>query len=325
MNVLVTAALILGILAAVGLGLTLTLRQVRQYRHDLERQLNLVVDADRNGQAPDRAAMMELKATGSLQILGRRLRGVFAIGQPRNWGMKAGAPALIAAAIAGAGVAWLAVRLGLHLSVWISAAAAVAAFFLAPRALLKHQQNVADKKFTEVFPDSIDMVIRMLRAGLPVTGAVRAVGDEAAPPVNAAFASLADQMAIGISFEDALATAGEHIGLADFRFFAVAVSLQRATGGNLAATLDILSDIMRKRRAMRLQAKATTGEVRMSAYVLGAIPFLIIGGLLVMTPDYLAPLISDRRGKIIIAIAVTSMLTGFGIIRQMMLSVTRAT
>jgi tight adherence protein B len=76
---------------------------------------------------------------------------------------------------------------------------------------------------------------------------------------------------------------------------------------------------------MRLQAKATTGEVRMSAYVLGVIPFLIIGGLLIMTPDYLRPLISDRRGKIIIAVAVTSMLTGFVIIRQMMLSVTRAT
>jgi tight adherence protein B len=132
-------------------------------------------------------------------------------------------------------------------------------------------------------------------------------------------------MAIGITFEDALAAAGQRIGLTDFRFFTVAITLQRATGGNLATTLDILSDLMRKRRAARLKAKATTGEVRMSAYVLGAIPLLIIGGLFVITPDYLQPLFVDPRGRIIIAVAAASMLTGFGTIRQMMRSVTRAT
>jgi tight adherence protein B len=174
-----------------------------------------------------------------------------------------------------------------------------------------------------LFPDTIDMVTRMLRAGVPVTGAVREVGNEAPPPVNDVFTSLADQMAIGITFEEALASAGERIGLPDFRFFVVAISLQRATGGNLASTLDILSDIMRKRRAMRLKARATTGEVRMSAYVLGAIPFLVIGGLLLMTPDYLQPLISRTR-------AATSSLPwpwaalviGFVTIGRMMRSVT---
>ncbi len=174
----------------------------------------------------------------------------------------------------------------------------------------------------EAFPDTIDMVIRMLRAGVPITGAVRSVGEEAPPPVNELFANLADQMAIGITFEDALAKAGQRVGLPDFRFFVVAVSLQRATGGNLATTLDILSDIMRKRRAMRMKARATTGEVRMSAYVLGAIPFLVIGGLLVITPNYLEPLIDDPRGNVIIAMAVGSLVIGFGIIRHMMHSVT---
>ena len=324
MNLLITGLLILGILAVVGLGLMLTLMAVRQYRLDLEHHVNLVAGADGLGQVRDPAEIMDRRATGWLQVVGRQMRRVFAAGLPRTWGMKAGAPVLLSTAGAGAAIAWFASHSGLHLSNWISLAVAVVGSFLAPRYFLKHQQNSADVRFMEVFPDCIDMVIRMLRAGMPVTAAVRAVGDEAAPPVNAAFASLADKMAIGISFEDALATAGAHIGLADFRFFAVAVSLQRATGGNLAATLDILSDIIRKRRAMRLQAKATTGEVRMSAYVLGAIPFLIIGGLLVMTPDYLRPLISDPRGKVIIAVAAMSLLTGFGIIRQMMLSVTRA-
>jgi tight adherence protein B len=99
--------------------------------------------------------------------------------------------------------------------------------------------------------------------------------------------------------------------------------LQRATGGNLATTLDILSDIMRKRRAMRLKGKAVTGEVRMSAYVLAAIPFVVIGGLLIASPDYLQPLISDRRGNVIVGLAVGSLIAGFATIRQMMRSVTQ--
>jgi tight adherence protein B len=196
--------------------------------------------------------------------------------------------------------------------------------FFVPRMLLKHQQSRADRKFIEAFPESIDMAIRMLRAGVPITGAIRAVGEEAPPPVNKVFTSLADQMAIGITLEDALATASQRIGLTDFRFFSVAITLQRTAGGNLATTLDILSDLMRKRRAMRLKAKASTGEVRMSAYVLGAIPFLVIGGLVVMTPDYLQPLLVDPRGRVIIAIAVGFLVLGFGTIRQLMHSVTSA-
>jgi tight adherence protein B len=175
-----------------------------------------------------------------------------------------------------------------------------------------------------LFPDTIDMMIRMLRAGMPVTAAIRAVGIEAPPPVNLVFAHIADEMQIGISFEDALASAAAQVGLPDFRFFAVSISLQRTTGGNLAVTLDILADIMRKRRAMRQKGKAVTGEVRMSAYVLAGIPLFVIGALVVVSPDYLKPLIYDRRGNIIIGVAVLSISIGFMTIRQMLRSVTQA-
>lgn len=325
MSLLLISLLMFGVLAAVGVGLSLTLMRVRRVRRDMERRAGLIGRLGA-GSAPRSAAeTAELRESGGHVALGRWLRGVYAIGLARTWGMTASAVTLLLTGAGGAIAAWLAFHAGLKMSFWIAMPLAVAGFFLAPRAWLKHQQNGADQLFMEVFPDTIDMIIRMLRAGLPITAAVRAVGDESPPPVNAVFANLADKMAIGISFEDALASAGQRIALADFRFFAVAISLQRATGGNLATTLDILSDIMRKRRAMRLKAKATTGEVRMSAYVLGAIPFLVIGGLLVMTPDYLAPLVADRRGKIIIAAAVVSLLAGFGTIRQMMRSVTHAT
>jgi tight adherence protein B len=305
------------------MGLVVALTAVRQRRRELERRTGLVAGPDRIKRGSGASRREIVREANWTDALGERLCAVYSIGLKRSWGMKAAPLALLVAASGGMCLGWLALRSGLHMSAWPSLAAALFASFLAPRTLLKREQDRAEVKFMEVFPDAIDMVIRMLRAGVPVSGAVRSVGDEAPPPVSDVFTNVADQMAIGITFEDALTAAGHRIGLPDFQFFAVAVTLQRATGGNLASTLDILSDIMRRRRAMRLKAKATTGEVRMSAYVLSAIPFLVIGGLFIMTPDYLAPLISDPRGNVIVAMAVGSLLLGFWMIRRMMRSVTQ--
>jgi tight adherence protein B len=313
---------LLGVLVLVGAGITVTLLTVRQTRRDLERRTSLITGGARRASRRGKVETEELHEPDWSDQLGSRLRAIFAFRLARIWGMKAAPLALLVAAGLGACLGWFVLRSGLHQSVWISLAASIGGLFLAPRAMLKREQNAADQKFMESFPDTIDMVIRMLRAGVPVTGAVRTVGEEATPPVSDIFTNLADQMAIGITFEDALAVAGERVGLPDFKFFVVAVALQRATGGNLASTLEILSEIMRKRRAMRLKAKAVTGEVRMSAYVLGSIPFFVIGGLLVITPDYLQPLIADSRGNVIIAVAVGMLVAGFGTIRRMMRSVT---
>jgi tight adherence protein B len=325
MSLWLPGALVFGIVVMIGLGLTLTLLEVSKRRRELHRRVSFVTGARIGAPLSAGAHLLAMRGEAGWQAaLGRRLRSVFAAGLPVRWGMSASALTLVLTSIGSAGAAWLALKQGMHLAYWISATAALVALLGAPRLLLKRQQSGQSVRFMEGFPDAIEMIVRMLRAGMPITAAVRAVGNEAPPPVNVVFTDLADQMEIGIPFEDALAASGERVGLTDFRFFAVAVALQRMTGGNLAATLDILSEIMRKRREMRLQAKATTGEVRMSAMVLGVIPFFIIGGLMLVTPDYLAPLVSDHRGKIIVGVALAMMVVGFGIIRQMLLSVTRA-
>lgn len=322
MTMLLPSLLILGLLIALGTGLSLTLARVRKTRLDLSRRVGLVGHGGGKKAVTGTVEMTVAGETGWRLALGTDVRAFYSWRLPRTWGMTAGGITLIVIGLCGGAAAWAATRLGLHLSDLFALPATLLAAVWAPRAWLKRQQSGADAKFMAVFPDTIDMIIRMLRAGLPITSAVRAVGQEALPPVNEVFTNLADKMAIGITFEDALATAGERIGLPDFRFFAVAISLQRATGGNLATTLDILSDLMRKRRAARLKAKATTGEVRMSAYVLGGIPFFIIGGLLIMAPAYLAPLLTDPRGRVLVAVATGSLLTGFIIIGRMMRSVT---
>ena len=315
-----TSVLILLVLTAVGVVLLLILLQVRHTRQEIEAHRSLVLGTDRGSSQADETP--EVKAQSLWQAkLATHLRGFFAVGMAHDWGMSAGLVALAIAAAIGGGICWSVLRVGLHLPLAVCIPVVGVGIYLAPRIWLGHEQGSAEQGFLAVFPDTIDMAIRMLRAGLPIAAAIRSIGNEAAPPFNRVFSRMADRMAIGITFEDTLATAAEEIGLADFRFFAIAVALQRSTGGNITTTLESLSDVMRKRRSMRQKANSATGEVRMSAYVLGAMPFLVIGALFLVSPDYLQPLIDDPRGNLIGVIAIGSLTVGFLTMRQMLRSV----
>ena len=147
---------------------------------------------------------------------------------------------------------------------------------------------------------------------------ISTVGQEAEPPLSTVFVKIADQTDIGLPLDQALATTSDSVDNPDFRFFAVAVALQQATGGNLTVTLETLSQIIRKRRAVRLKARAATSEVRISGIVLGAIPFVVTGLLLTVAPDYLAPLFADPRGNIILGMAVLGLLLAGITMRAMM-------
>ena len=256
------------------------------------------------------------------RTIDQQTRRFFAFGAARSWGMKTRAGRLIVVAVVAAALAWILARVTFGLSVLLALPLTAIAAYLAPRALLLREQRAVDNLFSNMFPDAVDTVSRMLRAGLPVSAAVRAIGKEAAAPVDAVFTDIADQMAIGTAIEDALDVSSRRIGLPDFRFFAVAVVLQHATGGNLASTLEILSDIVRRRRAVRLKAKAATAEIRISAYVLGSMPFLMILGLALAQPGYLTPLFTDPRGHVLLMISAVGMLLGGITMRQMMRSVT---
>jgi tight adherence protein B len=241
---------------------------------------------------------------------GRRLRMLFTFRLRRDWGVTMRTWKLLAIGVAAA-VAILVIGHAASAPLWLAALFAFASLFLVPRMVAIRQQRKALMDFSELFPDCVDMIVRMIRAGLPVGAAVQAVGEHSTPPVSDVFQMVAGQTTIGIPLEEALAASAARVGSPDYRFFAVAVALQRSTGGNLAITLETLADIIRKRRAMRLKAQATTAEVRLSAYVLGGIPFLVTAGLSLMTPQYLQPLIDDPTGNIIGGMAIFSLLLAF--------------
>lgn len=245
-----------------------------------------------------------------LEKANRLARLPFALGMRRTWGVRYTAVHLIAFALSAAVPAWLLLRGLLHLPAWVAAAGALAALILLPRFLMQQQQRRADARFLEFFPDALDMCVRMVRSGLPAVAAIRTVGQQASPPVNLAFAHVADRCEIGIPFETAMSDVSADVGLPDFHFFAVALGMQRRTGGNLARTLEVFAEIIRKRRAVRMKAVSTTAEVRMSAVILGSIPFFVIGALATINPGYLDPLIDDPRGNVVLGAAILSLMLG---------------
>lgn len=250
-------------------------------------------------------------------------RHVFAAGAKRNWGMTAGALKLLIVAAFFGSVVGLFMSRVVSLPWWLAVVGAVGAAYFVPRMLLLRQQSQVETKFMDLFPDAVDTIVRMLRAGLPMSSAVRLVGDDGSPPVSTVFRMLADQIKIGIPLEEALDASSQRIGLPDYRFFAVTVLLQYSTGGNIASTLDVLATIIRKRRAARGKAKSATAEIRLTAYVLAATPFATMGMLLLMQPNYLAPMFKDPRGHVMLAIAAGLLIATFVTMRAMLRSVTK--
>ncbi|MCR9256136.1 MAG: type II secretion system F family protein [Alphaproteobacteria bacterium] len=161
------------------------------------------------------------------------------------------------------------------------------------------------RQFLLLFPDAIDLMVRGLRSGFPVSETLTVVGKEVRDPVGEIFRLAADQIRLGSSMEQALWEAQKRIDLPDFAFFVISLSVQRETGGNLSETLNNLSDILRRRQQMKLKVRALSAEARFSAYVLGGMPFAILAALLMFNPDYVDALYTDPRGQMIAIAALT--------------------
>jgi tight adherence protein B len=166
------------------------------------------------------------------------------------------------------------------------------------------------RQFLSLFADAVELMVRGLKSGIPVSESMRVVGQEVADPVGVEFRSITDALQLGRTYEEALAAASKRIDLPEFRFFVVSLNIQQETGGNLAETLDNLAGILRKRKQMKMKVKALSSEARASAYIVGSLPFLMFIGLTAMNPDYMTILFVDPRGNLVLGAAIGSLLIG---------------
>ncbi|AOI59712.1 type II secretion system F family protein [Burkholderia diffusa] len=171
-------------------------------------------------------------------------------------------------------------------------------------------------RFLEAFPDAIDLIVRAVRAGIPVTQAISTVGDSAAEPVRSTFRTMGDSLRVGADLKDVLTLAADRLMIADFSFFTVYLLLQRETGGSLGETLDELSSIIRTRRDIRLKTRALTAEGRITTKIISAVPFVMIGALFLVNRAYVMLLFDTHAGRVMLTIAAVLLTIGLLTIRK---------
>ena len=196
-------------------------------------------------------------------------------------------------------------------SFWLSLAAAAVLGVWLPLKWMQRAINKEGKAFLHLFPDAIDLIVRGLRSGLPVSESLILVSHEVPDPVGSTFGNIANTMKLGVTMEKALQETARKLDLTEFNFFTTSIILQRETGGNLAEILNNLSEVLRARFIMHMKIKALSSEARASAVIIGALPFVVILAVSVLSPDYIAPLWNDPRGNICAAVAAGMM--GFGL------------
>jgi tight adherence protein B len=150
-------------------------------------------------------------------------------------------------------------------------------------------------KFTAKFPDAIELLVRGLRSGLPITETIGVVGNEIDGPIGVEFRAISDKMKIGRTLDAALQETADRLGTPEFQFFTITIAIQRETGGNLAETLANLADVLRKRAQMKLKIKAMSSESKASALIVGALPFIVFGLVWFINNNYMANFFQDER------------------------------
>ena len=171
--------------------------------------------------------------------------------------------------------------------------------------------------FIKLFPEAIDLMVRALRSGLPISDAIFNAGQEIGDPVGTELRTIEAGMRLGRELDELLWDIARRIDAPEFRFFIIALGVQRETGGNLAETLNNLSDVLRKRRTMRAKARAMASEARASTWILGSLPVVVSMLLMLTSPGYIMVLFTDVRGLMMLGFAGFMLLTGVLIMNKM--------
>jgi tight adherence protein B len=225
---------------------------------------------------------------------------------------------MLAIAVIIAVIASVALWLKFLIALPIAIVGGVLFFLLSFGFLLGMERRHSERALIAALPGTIDMLVEMIRSGMAVSSAIRTASADIPPPLGGIFRSIADQNAIGLPLDQVVATMARRIRRPEFGFFAVAVSLQYATGGNLTTSLEDMANMMRRRHATFLKARAIVSEVRMSAVLLTVLPCLSAVVLQVSNPSYMASLFEDRRGHYLLTAAVLCLLAGTGTMYGMM-------
>jgi tight adherence protein B len=196
-------------------------------------------------------------------------------------------------------------------------AAGFAAGFGAPRWLLSYLKKRRENKFLDTFPDAVDVIVRGIKAGLPLLECMRIVANESAEPVKSEFRSMVETQTVGIPLGDAVTKLYEHLPLAECNFFAIVIGIQQKTGGNLSEALGNLSHVLRDRKKMKAKIQAMSMEAKASAAIIGALPVVVMILVYLTSPDYIELLWTHPMGRMMLVACAVWMSMGTLVMKKM--------
>jgi len=192
-----------------------------------------------------------------------------------------------------------------------------AAGFGFPRWLLIFLRKRRENKFLAAFPDAVDVIVRGIKAGLPLLESIKIVVNDAPEPVKSEFRTIIETQTVGIPVGEACTKVYERIPLPECNFFGIVISIQQKSGGNLSEALGNLSRVLRERKKMKQKIQAMSMEAKASASIIGALPPSVMGLVYLTAPDYIELLWTHPTGRLLLAGCAVWMLIGVLVMRKM--------
>ena len=193
----------------------------------------------------------------------------------------------------------------------------LAGVFGIPRWFVSFQRARRVKAFLQEFPNSLDVIVRAVKSGLPLNDSVRLIAAESPEPVRTEFRRIVESQQLGLSLPEAVMRMPETMPCAEASFFGVVIQIQSQAGGNLSEALGNLSKVLRDRKKMKAKIQALSMEAKASAVILGALPFLVALLVYLSSPNYIMPLFTHPTGHLILAISGVWMTIGIFVMRKM--------
>src|SRR5947209_1269084 len=194
---------------------------------------------------------------------------------------------------------------------------AISIGFGMPNLLLARMRARRIKKFVDRLPEALDIIVRGVRAGLPVNDTLRIIANEAQEPVKSEFRRVVEQQALGVPVSEALQKMAQRVPATETNFFAIVIEIQSKAGGNLSEAVGNLSKTVRDRKQMRAKIAAMSMEALASAAIIGVVPFVVTGALYMTAPEYMSLLLSTSHGRIVTIIGLCWMAIGGAMMKKM--------
>ena len=194
---------------------------------------------------------------------------------------------------------------------------AFAAGFGLPRWMLSFLKKRREKSFLRALPDAVDVIVRGIKAGLPLFESIKVVAADSPEPLKSEFLAIIETQAIGMPLGEACSRLFERMPVPEANFFGIVVSIQQKSGGNLSEALGNLSKVLRDRKKMAEKIQAMSMEAKASAGIIGALPPIVMLLVYLTTPEYISLLWTHPTGQVMLVVCVMWMSAGIFVMKKM--------